>query len=68
MYSPDIPKTAEELELEAVIRDLAARYDAASTDSAEQRMVERQLDGISRGGGLGRLLIEEYYNGGHRYW
>jgi hypothetical protein len=71
MYSPDIPKTADELELEAIVRDLAERLHVAREDSAEQRMILRQMDGIRQHSELGILLMEEYDIGGLgavRHW
>jgi hypothetical protein len=66
IYSPDVAKTAEELELEAIIRRLVDRLQEVREDSAEQRMIERQLEGIRRGSELGGLLMEEYDIGGVR--
>ncbi|MBR0827046.1 hypothetical protein JQ596_16010 [Bradyrhizobium manausense] len=64
MYSLDIPKTDEEIELEEIVRQLADRLEAAREGSAAQKMIQRQLDGIRRGSELGGLLMEEYDNGG----
>ncbi len=71
MYDPDVPKTAEELELEQVVRRLAYRLRDAEEDSAEQRMILRQMDGIRHGSELGGLIMEEYDMGGMsavNYW
>jgi hypothetical protein len=71
VYDPDIPKTDEEIALEAIIRDLVERLYVAREDSAEQRFIERQLDGIRHGSELGGLLMEEYDMGGIsavRHW
>jgi hypothetical protein len=59
IYDPDLPKTAEEIELEDIIRQLAYRFRNARVDSAEEKMILRQMDGIRRGSQLGRLLMEE---------
>ncbi|MDD1590662.1 hypothetical protein C7U85_16710 [Bradyrhizobium sp. WBAH42] len=64
MFSPDIPKTAEEIELEDVIRRLVYRLDEVREDSAEARMILRQLEGIRRGSELFGLLMQEYDMGG----
>jgi hypothetical protein len=71
VYDPDIPKTDEELELEAIIRDLVERLHAAPCDSAEEQFIERQLDGMRRHSQLAGLLMEEYDMGGIsavRHW
>ena len=60
IYDPDLPKTAEELELEEVVRQLADRLDHAREGSAEYKMILRQMDGIRHGSELGGLLMEEY--------
>jgi hypothetical protein len=60
MYSPDIPKTAEEIELEDIIWQLDQRLRKAREGSGEERMILRQLEGIRRGGELGGLLLPEY--------
>ena len=60
IYDPDLPKTAEEIELEdIIISQLAYRFRNARVDSAEEKMILRQMDGIRRGSQLGRLLMEE---------
>jgi len=59
-YNPDAPKTAEELELEAIVADLAYRLQHARWGSAEYRMIERQVRGVKRGSQLGCLIVEEY--------
>ncbi|MDD1520008.1 MULTISPECIES: hypothetical protein [Bradyrhizobium] len=64
VFSPDIPKTAEEIELEDVIRRLVYRLDEVREDSAEARMILRQLEGIRRGSELFGLLMQEYDMGG----
>jgi hypothetical protein len=66
MYSPDIPKTAEEIELEDIIRQLAYRLLDAREDSAEYKMILRQMEGIHHGSELGSRIIEEYDIGGIR--
>jgi hypothetical protein len=63
-YDPDMPKSAEELELEDIIRRLIYRLYDADEDSAEQRMILRQLEGIRRGSELGGLLMQEVDMGG----
>src|SRR3954466_7379494 len=63
-YDPEQPKTAEELVLEKIIRDLVERLQDVGEGSAEQKMIERQLEGIRRGSQLGGLLMEEYDMGG----
>lgn len=65
-YNPDVPKTDEELALEKIIRDLVERLQDVREDSAEQKMIERQLEGIRRGSELGGLLMQEYDMGGIR--
>ncbi|MGV7215014.1 hypothetical protein [Bradyrhizobium sp. UFLA05-112] len=60
VYDPDVPKTAEEIELETTITDLAYRLQDADEDSAEYKFIERQMEGIRRGSELGGLLMEEY--------
>jgi hypothetical protein len=59
VYSPDIPKTDEEIELEDIVRRLVYALYEADEDSAEYRMIERQLQGIRRGSELGGLLMQE---------
>lgn len=66
VYSPDIPKTAEELELEATIRRLVERLYEVRDGSAEYRMIERVLEGIRHGSELGGLLMQEVDAGGLR--
>ncbi|MGY8667070.1 hypothetical protein Q3C01_32590 [Bradyrhizobium sp. UFLA05-109] len=71
VYSPDIPKTAEEVELEDIIRELAYRLEDAREGSAEYTMILRQMEGIRHGSELGGLLMEEYDIGGLmavRHW
>jgi hypothetical protein len=68
MYSPDIPKTVEEIELEEIIRQLADRLRFAREGSAAYRMILRQMDGIRHGSELGGLLMEEYDIGGINHW
>jgi AAA+ ATPase superfamily predicted ATPase len=60
VYSSDVPKTADELALEDVVRRLVYRLQEAREDSAAERMVLRQLEGIRRGSELGALLMQEY--------
>jgi hypothetical protein len=60
LYDPDAPKSAEEIELEEIISDLAYRRKHADEDSAEYRMIMRQMEGIRRGSELGSLILEEY--------
>ena len=67
-YSPDVPKTAEEIELENIIRQLDTRLKRARYDGPEYKLIERQFEGIRRGSPLGRMLMEEYENGGMPYW
>lgn len=59
VYDPGAPKSDEELALEAIVDRLAYCLRHANEDSAEQRMIERQLEGIRRGSELGSLLVEE---------
>jgi hypothetical protein len=69
--SPDDPKTAEEIELGDILRRLAHRLEDAREDSAEYKMILRQMDGIRRCSELGGLLMEEYDISGIRavpYW
>lgn len=66
--TPELPKSAEERELEHILMNLVARRDAATEYSAERRMVERQIDGIRRGSELGGMLVEEVNNGDMPYW
>jgi hypothetical protein len=68
MYSPDIPKTAEEIELEEIITQLDARLREVREDSAAHKMILRQLDGIRHGSELGGLLMEEYDMSGGAHW
>jgi len=63
MYDPDIPKTDDEIELEEIVRQLAYRFRDAREDSAEYKMIVRQMEGIRRSE-LGGLLMEEYDCGG----
>jgi hypothetical protein len=63
-YDPDLPKSAEELELEEIIKRLAHQLYEADEDSAEYRMIERQMEGIRHGSELGGLLMQEYDMGG----
>jgi len=58
-YSPDIPKTSEELELIEITRRLADGLRVAAEDSAEQKMIRRQLEGIRRGSEFGGILMDE---------
>jgi len=60
VYGPDVPKTAEEIELEDIIRELAYRLEDAREGSAEYKMILRQMNGIQRGSELGSLIMEEY--------
>jgi hypothetical protein len=66
MYSLDIPKTAEEIELEDIIWQLDHRLRKAREGSAAQKVILRQLDGIRHGSELGGLLMEEYSRLGRR--
>jgi hypothetical protein len=59
-YDSDAPKSAYERELEEVVRRLAYRLLEAREDSAEYRMIERQMEGIRHGSELGGLLMQEY--------
>ena len=59
----DAPKSAEELALEEIISDLAYRRKHADGDSAEYKMIMRQMAGIRREGYLAARILEEYY-----YW
>lgn len=59
VYSPHI-STDDEIELERIIRDLAARRKSADPDSAEYKMIMRQMAGIRREGELAALILEEY--------
>ena len=59
-YDPDAPRTAEEIELEEIVSDLAYRRDHADEGSAEYKMILRQMAGIRRGSELGCLILEEY--------
>ena len=47
-------------ELQDTIMQLHARYRAAPADSAEERMIRRQMEGIRRSSELGGLLMDEY--------
>jgi hypothetical protein len=66
VYSPDVPKTPEQLELEAILTRLIYRLEEVREGSAEHKMIERQLEGIRHGSELGGLLMEEYDIGGLR--
>jgi hypothetical protein len=71
VYSPDIPKTDEEIELENIVRQQVYRLYEAREDSAEQRMILRQMEGIRHGSELGGLLMQEVDSGGLdavNYW
>ena len=59
MYDPYAPKTAEDLELEEIVSRLAYQMRQADEDSAEYKMIVRQLEGIRHGSELGGLLMEE---------
>ena len=59
-YDPDAPRSAEELALEEVVSDLAYRRKDAREDSAEYKMIMRQMEGIRRGSELGLMILEEY--------
>ena len=59
-YDPDAPRSAEELRLEEIISELAYRLKHADMDSAEYKMIMRQMAGIRRGSELGSLILEEY--------
>jgi hypothetical protein len=52
-------RTAEDDRLEGILRRLADRLDAVDEDSAEHKMIVRQMEGIRRDSELGRLLMEE---------
>ncbi|QHO72080.1 hypothetical protein ACH79_05075 [Bradyrhizobium sp. CCBAU 051011] len=58
-YDPDLPKSAEELELEGIVYRLVHQLYAAREDSAEYKMIKRQLEGIRHGSELGGLLMQE---------
>jgi hypothetical protein len=60
VYSPDVPKTDEERELEAILTRLAYRREEVREDGPEYRLIVRQMEGIRRGSELGGLLMEEY--------
>ena len=60
VYSPDEPRTAEEIELGEILRRLAYRREEVREDSAEYRMIARQMEGIRHGSEYGGLLMEEY--------
>jgi len=68
MYSPDIPKTDEEIELEEILIQLDRRLQAAREGSAEHQMILRQMEGIRHGSELGGLLMEEYDSGSVSNW
>jgi hypothetical protein len=68
MYSPDIPKTDEEIELEEILIQLDRRLQAAREGSAEHRMILRQMEGIRHGSELGGLLMEEHDSGSMSNW
>ena len=68
VYSPDISKTAEEIELEDIILQLDARLQDVREGSAAYKMILRQLDGIRHGSELGGLLMEEYDAGSISHW
>ena len=53
-----------ETELEIIVRELVARYNAARDGSAEQRMITRQLMGL-RAQELAGLIIEEHAMSAH---
>ena len=59
-YDPDAPRSAEELALEEIVSDLAYRRKLADEDSAEYKMIMRQMEGIRRGSELGLMILEEY--------
>ena len=52
-----------EQELENIISDLAYRRKHTDEDSAEYKMIMRQLEGIRREGYLAARILEEY-----EYW
>ena len=63
--NPEQPPDAEEEALEATIRQLIERKDAAVEGSAEYRMVIRQLKGLRDSRELAGPIMEEYdYWGG----
>jgi hypothetical protein len=68
MYSSDIPKTDDEIELEEIITQLDARLREVREGSAAHKMILRQLDGIRHGSELGGLLMEEYDAGSISHW
>ena len=53
-----------EQELENIISDLAYRRKHTDEDSAEYKMIMRQLEGIRREGYLAARILEEYEYGG----
>jgi hypothetical protein len=57
---PEPPPVPVDEELEATIKQLIARKDAAREGSAEYRMIVRQLIGIREFSQLGRLIIEDF--------
>ncbi|MCG2632213.1 hypothetical protein L6654_36965 [Bradyrhizobium sp. WYCCWR 13023] len=66
-YSPEVLKNADEIELENIIRQLDTRLKRARYDGPEYKLIERQLEEIRHGSPLGRMLMEEYENGGMPY-
>jgi hypothetical protein len=63
-YDPYAEQTAEELALVETARRLADRLRDVATDSAEEKMLWRQLEGLRREGELGALLLDEIRNTG----
>ena len=57
---PEAPKSDEEIALEEIVSDLAYRRKHTDEDSAEYKMIMRQMAGIRRGSELGSLILEEY--------
>jgi hypothetical protein len=58
-----------EQQLEDIISDLADRRKCADVDSAEHKLIMRQMAGIRREGYLAARILEEYdYWGESDYW
>jgi hypothetical protein len=60
MLSPDDPKDADHIELEATIKRLVDRLDEVREGSAEHRMIIRQLVGLRDFSEVGGLIIQDY--------
>jgi hypothetical protein len=59
-YDPGAPRSDEELRLEKIISEFAARRKRADMDSAEYKMITRQMAGMRREGYLAARILEEY--------